>query len=243
MGELEDRGLEILRVVEGEEPAERGTLIMRAHGESPVTFSRADSFGLQVVDATCGIVRAVQKKARALEADGWQVVLYGHRSHPEARATVAYTDHGLIVESEEEAQTLPHFDRIAALAQTTVLLADYRNVCEVLKDKADVFEDHGQVCAWTRMAQDEAQELAQRCTVMVVVGGRKSSNTQRLGDVCAQYVPSYVVETADEIDPSWFRGDSVVGVCAGASTRESDVLAVIERLEAIAEAQREQVSR
>ncbi len=233
MAELAARGLDIVRIVEGEQPPEPGTLIMRAHGEPPSTFERASALGLPIIDATCGIVRAVQKKAQALEQAGWQVILYGHRSHPESRATIAHTEHGIIVESLEEAAALPRFERIAALAQTTVLLSDYERICDVLKTKTDQFEDEGQVCAWTRMAQDEAEELAERCTVMVVVGGRKSSNTRRLVDVCSRHVPSHLVEVADEVDADWFAPDFVVGVCAGASTRESDVGAVIEKIEAI----------
>jgi 4-hydroxy-3-methylbut-2-enyl diphosphate reductase len=233
MRELESRGISVLRVAEGEEPPQTGTLIMRAHGEGPVTFERAEALGLNVVDATCGIVRVVQQKAKSLEDQGYQVILYGHRNHPEAKATVAYTQHGRIIESIEEAEALPHFERIAGLAQTTALLSEYERICEVLETKADVFENQGQVCAWTRMAQDEAEELAEQCTVMVVVGGRKSANSHRLVEVSGQHVPSYLVETIDDIDPTWFAADSVVGVTAGASTREQDVLDVISRIEEI----------
>jgi 4-hydroxy-3-methylbut-2-enyl diphosphate reductase len=233
MRELEERGLQTLRVIEGEVPNEPGTLVMRAHGESPVTFERAQALGLDVVDATCGIVLAVQKKARQLEEDGFQVILYGHRSHPEAKATVAHTQHGLIVESVEEARSLPRYERIAALAQTTMLLSDYDQVCQVLQTKTDDFVNQGQICAWTRMAQDEAASIAPRCDVMLVVGGRKSANSRQLVEVCKRYGPAYLVETEDEVEPEWFAADSVVGVTAGASTRETDVQAVIGRVEHI----------
>ena len=231
--ELEDRGLQILRVIDGETPPATGTLVMRAHGESPITFERAQALGMPIVDATCGIVRDVQKKAVALENQGFQVILFGHRNHPESKATVAYTQHGLIIESVEEAEALPAFDRVAVLAQTTVLLDEYERACAVLEKKGKVFQKEGQICAWTRMAQDEAEAIADQCTQMLVVGGRKSSNTRRLVDVSAKHAPSYLVETADEIDPAWFAYGSVVGVAAGASTRESDVQAVIRRLEHI----------
>jgi 4-hydroxy-3-methylbut-2-enyl diphosphate reductase len=235
MRELEGRGIGVLRLAEGETPTETGTIIMRAHGEGPATFERAAALGLNVVDATCGIVRVVQQKAKKLEDEGYQVILYGHRNHPEAKATVAYTEHGMIIESLAEAEALPRFERIAGLAQTTSLLSEYEKICRVLETKTDVFENQGQVCAWTKMAQDEAEELAARCTVMVVVGGRKSANTHRLVEVSSEYVPSYLVETVDDLDPSWFTADSVVGVTAGASTREQDVLDVMAAIEAIGE--------
>lgn len=233
MRALEAKEIGILRVGEDESPTQPGTLIMRAHGEGPRSFERAKALGLNVVDATCGIVKVVQQKAVKLEDDGYQVILYGHRNHPEARATIAYTKRGMIVESVEEAEALPRFERVAALAQTTALLSEYERVCDVLKAKADVFENQGQVCAWTKMAQDEAEEVAAGCDVMIVVGGRKSANSHRLVEVCGQRVPSYLVETVDDLESWWFTADSVVGVTAGASTREQDVLDVIEAITAI----------
>jgi 4-hydroxy-3-methylbut-2-enyl diphosphate reductase len=235
MRELESRGVGVLRVIEGEEPPQPGpgTLIMRAHGEGPVTFERAKALGLNVVDATCGIVRVVQQKAKKLEDEGYQIILFGHRNHPEAKATVAYTERGLIVETVEEAEALPHYPRIASLCQTTMLLAEYEKVVAVLQTKTDDYVNQGQVCAWTKMAQDEAEEIAAGCDVMVVVGGHKSANSQRLVDVSSLHAPSYLVESVEELDPAWFRADSVVGVTAGASTREQDVVDVMARIEAI----------
>jgi (E)-4-hydroxy-3-methyl-but-2-enyl pyrophosphate reductase len=230
MRDLESRGVSVLRVAEGESAPAGGTLIVRAHGEGPLTFERAQTLGLNVVDATCGIVRVVQQKAKNLEDQGYQVILYGHRNHPESKATVAYTQRGMIIETIEEAEDLPHFERIAALAQTTALLSEYERICKVLVTKTDEFVNQGQVCAWTKMAQDEAEDLAVQCTVMVVVGGRKSANTHRLVEVSAEHVPSYLVETVDEIDPAWFKADSIVGITAGASTREQDVLDVMARI-------------
>jgi 4-hydroxy-3-methylbut-2-enyl diphosphate reductase len=233
MRELESKGIGVLRVIEGEVPSEPGTLIMRAHGEGPVTFERAKELGLNVVDATCGIVRVVQQKAKKLEDEGYQIILFGHRSHPEAKATIAYTQRGRIVETVEEAEDLPPFPRIAALAQTTALLSDYEKVVAVLQTKTDEFVNQGQVCAWTKMAQDEAEDIAARCDLMIVVGGRKSANSHRLVEVSNLHGPSYLVESVEELDPAWFRADAVVGVTAGASTREQDVVDVIARIEEI----------
>jgi (E)-4-hydroxy-3-methyl-but-2-enyl pyrophosphate reductase len=233
MRELEGKGIQILRVADGETPTGTGTLIMRAHGEGPQSFERAEALGLNVVDATCGIVKVVQQKAVKLEDDGYQVILYGHRNHPESKATIAYTQQGMIIESLEEAEALPHYSKIAGLAQTTALLSEYEKIVEVLKTKADEFVNQGQVCAWTKMAQDEAEQVAAQATVMIVVGGRKSANSHRLVEVCGEHVPSYLVEEVKDIDPTWFTADSIVGIAAGASTREQDVVDVIKQIEAI----------
>src|SRR5438132_14282366 len=89
MRELEERGISIVRLAEGEMPPEPGTMIMRAHGEGPGSFARAQELGLDAVDATCGIVKVVQQKAKALDDEGYQIVLYGHKKHPAGQATVA----------------------------------------------------------------------------------------------------------------------------------------------------------
>ena len=208
------------------------TILMRAHGESPQAFARAEQLGLQVVDATCPIVTVVQKIACHLEDEGYQVVVFGHRNHPEARATVSHTRHGFIIESVEEAEALPRYPRLAAIAQTTMLTADYKRVCAVLATKADAFEDRGRICGWTQHAQAEAAELASRVDAMVVVGGRDSSNTLQLVRVSAEVCPTYHIVTADELQETWFKGATDVGLTAGASTREQDIAEVTAWLEA-----------
>jgi (E)-4-hydroxy-3-methyl-but-2-enyl pyrophosphate reductase len=209
------------------------TILMRAHGEGPAAFERARSLGLNVIDATCPIVTAVQKIALQLEQEGYQVIVFGHRDHPEAKATVAYTDHGMIVESAAEARSLPHYAKLASIAQTTMLQADYLDLVEVLRTKADLYEDRGRICGWTLHAQDEAVALAREVQAMVVVGGRDSSNTIQLVRVCQPHCPTYHVELAAELRAGDFAGLEVVGVVAGASTRESDIREVIDFLEAI----------
>jgi (E)-4-hydroxy-3-methyl-but-2-enyl pyrophosphate reductase len=209
------------------------TILMRAHGEGPAAFERARSLGLNVIDATCPIVTAVQKIALQLEQEGYQVIVFGHRDHPEARATVAYTEHGMIVESADEARSLPHYEKLASIAQTTMLQADYLDLVEVLRTKADLYEDRGRICGWTLHAQDEAVALARDVQAMVVVGGRDSSNTIQLVRVCQPHCPTYHVEVAAELEASDFAGLEVVGVVAGASTRESDIREAIDFLEAV----------
>ena len=208
------------------------TVLMRAHGESPTAFTRAQNLGLNVLDATCPIVTVVQKIAKQLEDEGYQVIVFGHRDHPEARATVAHTEHGLIIESVEEAAELGHYPKLASIAQTTMLTADYVELCKVLETKADVFDDRGRICGWTQRAQGEAVELAHTVDMMVVVGGRDSSNTHQLVRVCSEVCPTRHIVTADELDEAWFDGIETVGLAAGASTREHDITAVISWLEA-----------
>ena len=230
MEELERKGIWVLDLsrAEGVEPG--APFILRAHGEGPALYARAQMLGLRLIDGTCGIVRSVQRRARDLEQRGFQVVLFGHRDHPEAKATIAHTERGIIVESAEEAATLPPCSKIASIAQTTSSAREYAEVCRVLKDKCWEFQDQGHICDFTRKAQDEAAELARQVDMMVVVGGRDSSNTRRLVEVSSEICPTHQVETAEELQPSWFAGVRRVGVTAGASTRDEDIDAVVAKL-------------
>ncbi len=230
MQELEGMGVRILDLLEGRGITPGAPLVLRAHGEGPAIYEKAEELGLRLIDGTCGIVRSVQRRARSLEAQGYQVILFGHRNHPEARATVAHTERGLIVESMAEAADLPRYPKIAAIAQTTASAREYTEVCRILKQKCETFEDHGHICDFTQRAQEEAAELAGRVQAMVVVGGRDSSNTRRLVEVCSERCPTHQVETAEELQPSWFAGIERVGITAGASTRDSDIDAVEERI-------------
>lgn len=208
-------------------------VLVRAHGEGPRLYERAAEQGVKLIDASCGIVQRVQRRAVEWERQGYQVILFGHRDHPESRATISYTHHGKIIESVAEAEALPHYPKIAALAQTTVLLAEYEQVCAVLATKCDEFKNQGQICAWTRLAQDEAAAIAHTVDAMLVVGGKHSSNTQQLAKVCGAIVPTYHIERLEELRPEWFAGLQRVGLTAGASTRDSDVDAAAAWLAAL----------
>ncbi|HEX2986707.1 MAG TPA: 4-hydroxy-3-methylbut-2-enyl diphosphate reductase [Chloroflexota bacterium] len=230
MKELEEKGIHVLELSNAEGVQAGTTFILRAHGEGPAVYARARELGLRLIDGTCPTVRAVQRLARSLEEQGFQVVLFGHREHPEAKATIAHTQRGLIIQSAEEAAQLGRYAKIASIAQTTSSSREYAEVCRILKDKCDEFQDHGHICNFTQKAQEEAAELASRVDTMVVVGGRDSSNTRRLVEVCAERCATYQVETAEELQPDWFQGVARVGVAAGASTRDGDIEAVISRL-------------
>jgi 4-hydroxy-3-methylbut-2-en-1-yl diphosphate reductase len=230
MKELEDRGIRVLNLAEAEGVQPGATFILRAHGEGPAVYARAQELGLRLIDGTCSTVRAIQRLARSLEEQGYQMVLFGHREHPEARATIAHTRNGLIIQSAEEAERLGRYPKIASIAQTTSSSREYAEVCRILREKCDEFQDQGHICNFTQKAQEEAAELAGRVDAMIVVGGRDSSNTRRLVEVCAERCATHQVETAEELQPGWFRGVGRVGVTAGASTRDGDIEAVIARL-------------
>jgi (E)-4-hydroxy-3-methyl-but-2-enyl pyrophosphate reductase len=196
----------------------KGIVMIRAHGEPPQTFQKLKKLKLKVVDTTCPSVARVQKLANQLEKEGYQVVVCGEREHPEAIATIGYTEKGIIVGTVEEARKIPSGKRIGIVSQTTFSPVVFQKICRLLKKNSADFKFLGTICNITRMAQKEAQKIAKQVDLMIVVGGKHSSNTKRLAEVCQEIVPTYHIETAQELKKSWFKKAKNVGLTAGAST-------------------------
>ena len=197
---------------------DKGVVIIRAHGEPPKTFQKLKNLKLKVIDATCPSVARVQKLANQLEKEGYQVIVCGERDHPEAIATIGYTKRGLIVGSVEEAKKIPSGKRIGILSQTTFSPIVFQKICRLLKKKSVDFKSLGTICNVTQMAQKEAQKMAKQVDLMIVVGGKHSSNTKRLAEVCQKIITTYHIETAQELKKSWFKRAKNIGLTAGAST-------------------------
>lgn len=196
----------------------KGVVIIRAHGEPPQTFQKLKNLKLKIVDTTCPSVARVQKLANQLEKEGYQVLVCGEKDHPEAIATIGYTKRGLIVGSVEEARKIPSGKRIGIISQTTFSPIIFQKICQLLKKKAAGFKSLGTICNFTQMAQKEAQEMAKKVDLMIVVGGKHSSNTKRLAEVCRGIVKTHHIETAQELKKNWFKGVKKLGLTAGAST-------------------------
>jgi len=213
---LEGWGIKTINSLE--EIKGKGAVIIRAHGEPPQTFQKLKNLKLEVVDTTCPSVARVQKLATQLEKEGYQVIVCGEKDHPEAIATIGYTKRGLIVGSVEEAKKIPSGKRIGILSQTTFSPIVFQKICRLLKKKSVDFKSLGTICNVTQMAQKEAQKMAKQVDLMIVVGGKHSSNTKRLAEVCREIVPTYHIETAQELKKSWLKKAKNIGLTAGAST-------------------------
>jgi len=196
----------------------KGVMMIRAHGEPPQTFQKLKKLKLKIIDTTCPSVARVQKLANQLEKEGYQVIVCGEKDHPEAIATIGYTQRGLIVGSVKEARKIPSRKRIGIISQTTFSPTVFQEICRLLKKKSANFKSLGTICNITQMAQKEAQKIAKQVDIMIVVGGKHSSNTKRLAEVCQEIVRTYHIETAQELKKSWFKKAKNVGLTAGAST-------------------------
>ncbi len=216
-----------------------GAVVFSAHGVPPSVEAMAWEMGLNVVDATCPLVKKIHAKAVELAGGGRKVVLIGHPKHPEIVGTMGYLGGmGHVVETVEDAERMSATvggGSLACLTQTTLSSDDVSDVLAVLRRRfsIDPAVSGDDICYATRERQRAAGELARRCPVMIVVGSKSSSNSNRLREVCARAgVDSYLVESAADIPASVLASGCRVGVTAGASTPEFLVLEVAERLRA-----------
>ncbi|UCH33605.1 MAG: 4-hydroxy-3-methylbut-2-enyl diphosphate reductase [Armatimonadota bacterium] len=215
--------------------ATEGALVIPSHGISPEVAREARERGLHLLDATCPFVARAQDNARALAADGYQVVILGDKGHPEVAGLVgAAGGQAVVVQDEAELDVVRLRARVGMVVQTTQTSARLRAVAGALAERCRELRAFNTICAATSQRQESALSLAQRVDAMVVVGGKISANTNRLHQLCEQTgVPTYHVETAAELNPDWFEGKGKVGVTAGASTPDWVIQDVVEALRAM----------
>ena len=215
------------------------TVIFSAHGVSRAVRAEADARGLRVFDATCPLVTKVHVEIAKLHDHGYQIVMIGHAGHPEVEGTIGQCDGGVhLVESVDDVAELAIADpsRIAYVTQTTLSVDDAAAVVDALKARfpAIVGPRKDDICYATQNRQDAVKALAPQVDVLIVVGSRNSSNTNRLREVAEHRgIPAYMVDGAEEVRPEWITGRARVGVTAGASAPEVLVRGVVDRLKAL----------
>ena len=214
-----------------------GTLIIRSHGVSPALIEKAREQGLLIVDATCPFVRRAQDLAHELSEQGMRVVVVGDRDHPEVQGIVGWTNgKALVVENPEEADLLDIDVQYGIIAQTTQMLENFDAVVEVIRKKGVGVKVCNTICSATKQRQQAALELARNVGVMIVAGGANSANTRKLADICHKSgTATYLIETADDLDPGWFQGIRTAGLTAGASTPDWIIEEVRRRMSDIEE--------
>ena len=215
---------------------EGSTLIFSAHGVSKAVRSEAETRGLRVFDATCPLVTKVHMEVAKMRQEGFDIVMIGHKGHPEVEGTMGQSGEGMhLVEDIEDVEALALADpgRIAYVTQTTLSVDDASAIIGALKSKyPSVKEPKKQdICYATQNRQDAVKFLAPQCDVVIVVGSPNSSNSSRLREVAEKRgIPAYMVDSPTQIDPKWVEGKKRIGVTAGASAPEVLAQAVIARL-------------
>jgi 4-hydroxy-3-methylbut-2-enyl diphosphate reductase len=218
--------------------AKTSTVMVTAHGASERALGRTRALGLKVVEATCPLVRVAHQAVAKLVRDGFYPVIIGKKDHVEMRGLTEDLEEYDVVLSEEDVRLLAARSRFGIAAQTTQPIEKVRHlvrlICERFPHSEVRFVDT--ICQPTKQRQNAAIELAQRCDVVVVIGGTHSNNTHELVNTCKRYcLRVHHVQTAADLRDEWFAQSDTVGVTAGTSTPDPIIRSVEHALQLIAE--------
>ena len=226
-------------VEELDEVPRGSTVIFSAHGVSRQVRSDAEARGLKVFDATCPLVTKVHVEVSKMLREGYEIVMIGHRGHPESEGTMGQSAGGMhLVETVEDVAQLAVRDpaRLSYVTQTTLSVDDAAQIVAALRARFPAIRGpkRDDICYATQNRQDAVKFMAPRCDVVIVVGSPNSSNSNRLREVAQNMgVEAYMVDSAADLKPEWIAGRPRVGVTAGASAPEVLVNELIERLQAL----------
>lgn len=211
-------------------------LIFSAHGVPQSVRREAEARGLTVFDATCPLVTKVHIEVSRMRQQGKEIVMIGHKGHPEVEGTMGQSEGGMyLVETPDDVRTLQVQDdqNLAYVTQTTLSMDDASAIIAALKTRFPFITGprKDDICYATQNRQDSVKLLAKQCDLVIVVGSPNSSNSNRLREVAKNLdVPAYLIDNAGELKQEWLQGKQRVGITAGASAPEVLVEAVIARL-------------
>lgn len=229
--ELHAKGVQI--VESPEEAPSDATLVIRSHGVPQRVLDEIQARHIKCADATCPFVKKIHTLVSKASEEGKTVLIAGDKNHPEVEGIRGYCGDCYIfknaAELEQLTNNIPHLNQkpVLIVAQTTFSVSEWENCLEIIKrvyTNATIFDT---ICNATAKRQSEAAELSEHCDAMIVIGGRQSSNTAKLRDVCRQNCTTYLIETADELPLPALKGAASVGITAGASTPASIIKEVL----------------
>ena len=236
--ELKEKGVVFIEDIN--HVPEHSILIYSAHGVSEEIINQSNEKNLQVFNATCPLVTKVHMEVARLSKKNINTILIGHRGHPEVEGTIGrYITESdskiILIEDEKDVEGL-NFDQtkdVAYVTQTTLSIDDTANIIEAIKRKyKNVIEPaRGDICYATTNRQGAVKELTKKCDIIFVVGSENSSNSNRLKEISTRAgVPSYLLDSANDLDINWLKNKKNIGLTAGASAPEVLVQSIINKL-------------
>ena len=229
-----------VRVVKSVDDIRGDAVVISSHGVSPQLEKEIRARHINIVDTTCPFVHRAQVAARRLAESGFFVVIYGDAGHSEVKGILGWAKgRGVATLDEKSITSFDHLPRrLGILSQTTQIPSHFTEFVKKLIDSTFVRDSKlriiDTICHDIRERQVATLELANKVDLMLVIGGHNSANTNYLAELCSMVTKTYLVETADEIQPSWFQGQDHVGITAGASTDERTISEVLAKLESMA---------
>jgi 4-hydroxy-3-methylbut-2-en-1-yl diphosphate reductase len=230
---LRERGAVFVDELEDSIP-EGAITVFSAHGVSPAVHADAERRNLITIDATCPLVTKVHREALKFAAEGYTIVLIGHAGHEEVEGTMGEApDHIVLVQSEADVDTLEVEDerKLAYISQTTLAVDETRTIIARLRERFPHITGPrtDDICYATTNRQAAVRQMAQQCDLVLVIGSKNSSNSNRLVDVARDLgTASHLIDGADQVQEEWLEGARVVGISSGASAPEELVTALVD---------------
>ncbi len=223
---LEKQGIKIIEKIMDIKDKD-ATVIIRSHGIRPSLLEKLEKKGVNIIDATCPKVRRAQRYVEKLVEEGYFVIIVGEKDHPEVKGLIGYAGKNSAIYAV--GIELAH-KKIGVVPQTTL---DFENFYEAVKNLLPMVNEmkiFNTICDETILRINEALSIARKVDMMIVIGGKNSANTTRLFQICKGIKPSYHIESIGDIEDNWFRNVRSVGITAGASTPDEQILRVVEYL-------------
>ena len=219
--DLEQKGVRVIDTPEELSEAEDATVIIRSHGISADVYHQLEDKKVRIVDATCPFVSKIYRIVEEESAAGRTVVIVGNGQHPEVKGIRGWSgEDTYVVGSAEEAKNLNILaQKISIVSQTTFNLKKFKEIVEIFEKKGYDIKCLNTICNATEVRQTEARQIASQVDAMIVIGGKNSSNTQKLFEICKEECSNtYYIQNAEDMDFTAIRGMRRIGITAGAST-------------------------
>ncbi len=225
---LEARGVRCINNLDEVRPGE--TVVIRSHGARPGVYSQLDEKGIAYIDATCPFVKRIHDRVQAAREAGIPVIIIGEAGHPEVDAILGWAgENAYAAYTEEQFDALPHLKNAVVVAQTTITHEKWTYALQALREKVSDITPFMSICSATTERQQEAEELAKKADMMIVVGGKTSSNTRKLYELCCKYCRNvYHIEHKDELSIEKMCFGGIIGIVAGASTPDTMIREVFD---------------
>ncbi len=235
--DLEEKGVWVLSSLEELNKVTEGTVIIRSHGVGKPVYDLIEKRGLHLVDATCPFVKKIHQIMVKQNEEGRRVIIIGDEAHPEVEGIKGWGDgRTLVVKTEEQADHLPLIpgEKLCIVSQTTFNYNKFKELVEKFSKKGYDIITLNTICNATQERQVEAEHIASQVEAMIVIGGRNSSNTRKLYEICQKECKNtYYIQTLDDLDPESVNSVRSVGITAGASTPKKIIEEVHTNVRAI----------
>ena len=240
VNQLSKQGFKIVEemdILQGKDELQKGDIvIIRAHGTSERIFNILKEKEVEIYDATCVFVTQIRKTLVEMEKKGYDILFIGDKNHPEVKGIISFGKRVTVCNDLEELQSIEIDPKkeYCLLTQTTLNKKKLEKIKSYLENSYQNVKILDKVCGATQVRQEAVEELAQQVDMLIVVGGKTSSNTKKLYDISISYNPNtYLIQDENDLKKEWFEGKNKIGITAGASTPEEIVIKIENQIRGI----------